>query len=73
MKPCICRESVHSPDTCNPNCGCPQCWDTDEWQDDDECEFCGQPHGYCDCQAEDYHDYDHETENKREAEMEDDR
>jgi hypothetical protein len=29
---CICMADVHSPETCNPDCGCPQCWDT--WADD---------------------------------------
>ena len=28
---CICRADTHSPETCNPDCGCPKCWDT--WPD----------------------------------------
>jgi hypothetical protein len=31
-RPCICTTTEHSPETCNPNCGCPQCWDT--WADE---------------------------------------
>jgi len=29
---CVCKAETHSPDTCDPNCGCPRCWDT--WADE---------------------------------------
>ncbi len=36
MNDCICKASTHSPETCNPNCGCPRCWDTDNWETREE-------------------------------------
>lgn len=31
-RPCKCTAAEHSPETCDPNCGCPQCWDTEDWE-----------------------------------------
>lgn len=31
MKTCVCKVKNHSPETCNPHCGCLRCWDT--WAD----------------------------------------
>ena len=33
---CICKAETHSPETCDPDCGCERCWNTAEMK----CVYC---------------------------------